>query len=121
MPLSQQSTTMQTAQDFCVAAPEFGPLPESWSPEVYAVAEALRRGGRHMRLRELTIILPIDHIAIAAIDLACKAISEGGMGPSTADLERLLGRIAANPDERDRFLPALRSTVRRIAPSDRTY
>jgi len=89
-------------------------LREAWAKEVYAVAEALRRNGRHRRLRDVTIVLPIDHSAIEAIELACVAISEGELSDSASELERFFDQIAADQLAADRFLASVRGVARRV-------
>ena len=87
--------------------------------EVFAVAEALRRSGRQRRLRDVTIVLPIDHVAVEAIELACIALSEGELSESAADLDRYLDRVAGDPASAERFLQSVRAVVRRVGPTGR--
>lgn len=85
--------------------------------EVFAVAEALRRTGRHRRLRDVTIVLPIDHSAVEAIELACLTLTEGELSSAAGDLDRFLDRLMADPPAAERFLHAVRSVVRRVGPT----
>jgi hypothetical protein len=98
--------------------PQNGPVPESlrdaWCREVYGVAEALRRSGGQRRLRDVTIVLPIDHTAVEAIELACLALSEGELSSSAKELDRFLDRLSNDADEAERFLGSVRSVARRV-------
>jgi hypothetical protein len=98
--------------------PQLGSAPRSsradWSREVFAVAEALRRNGRHRRLRDVTIVLPIDHTAVEAIELACLALSEGELSEAANDLERFFDRLEQDSFEADRFLASVRGVARRV-------
>ena len=85
--------------------------------EVFAVAEALWRTGRQRRLRDVTIVLPIDHAAVEAIELACIALSEGELSEAGADLDRYLDRVAADRASAERLLQSVRGVVRRIGPA----
>lgn len=85
-----------------------------WSREVFSVAEALRRSGRHRRLRDVTIVLPIDHSAVEAIELACLALSEGELSEAANDLNRFFDRLAGDSYEADRFLSSVRNVARRV-------
>ena len=84
--------------------------------EVFAVAEALWRTGRQRRLRDVTIVLPIDHSAVEAIELACIVLSEGELSEAAGDLDRYLDRAAADRAAAERFLQSVRSVVRRVGP-----
>jgi hypothetical protein len=86
----------------------------TWSREVFSVAEALRRSGRHRRLRDVTIVLPIDHSAVEAIELACLALSEGELSEAASDLNRFFDRLAGDDYEADRFLSSVRNVARRV-------
>jgi len=99
------------------ATPALSPLREDCSREVFAVAEALRRTGRQRRLRDVTIVLPIDHSAVEAIELACQTLAEGELTSAAADLERFLDRLVADPPAAERFLHSVRSVVRRVGPT----
>jgi hypothetical protein len=88
-----------------------------WVKEVFAVADALRRTGGHRRLRDVTIVLPIDHTAVEAIELACLALSEGELSAAANDLERFLDRVAGDRLASDRFLISIRSVARRVGPA----
>lgn len=85
-----------------------------WIREVYAVATALRRNGRHRRLRDVTIVLPIDHVAIEAIELACVALSEGALFDSSGEMERFFDQVVTDPFAADRFLGSVRGVARRV-------
>src|SRR5687768_6208098 len=85
--------------------------------EVFAVAEALWRSGRQRRLRDVTIVLPIDHAAVEAIELACIALSEGELCEAATDLDRYLDRVAADRAAAERFLQSVRGVVRRVGPT----
>ena len=87
-----------------------------WTKEVFAVAEALRRNGRQRRLRDVTIVLPIDHTAIEAIELACVSLSEGELSEASGELERFFDRLAADQFSADRFLASVRGVARRVGP-----
>ena len=84
--------------------------------EVFAVAQALWRSGRQRRLRDVTIVLPADHAAVEAIELACLALSEGELSEAAADLDRYLDRVAADRASAERFVQSVRSVVRRVGP-----
>ena len=91
-------------------------LRSAWTQEVFSVAEALRRHGRHRRLRDVTIVLPIDHTAIEAIELACLALSEGELSEAASELERFFDHLAADQFAADRFLASVRGVARRVGP-----
>jgi hypothetical protein len=84
--------------------------------EVLAVAEVLWRSGRQRRLRDVTIVMPIDHTAVEAIELACIALSEGELSEASNDLDRYLDRVAADWAGAERFLQSVRNVVRRVGP-----
>jgi hypothetical protein len=97
-------------------------LPDSnlradFAREVFSVAESLRRTGRHRRLRDVTIVLPIDHAAVEAIELACIALAEGELSEAAADVDRCLDQVTADPTAADRFLASVRNVVRRVGPT----
>jgi hypothetical protein len=83
---------------------------------VFAVADVLRRTGRQRLLHDVTIVLPIDYAAVAAVELACAALSEGEFSEAAADLEQVLDRVTADPVAAERFINAVRSVVRRVGP-----
>lgn len=85
--------------------------------EVFAVAEALRRTGRHHRLRDVTIVLPIDHSAVQAIELACLTLAEGELSDAAPEFDRCLDRLLADPPAAERFLQSVRNVVRRVGPT----
>jgi hypothetical protein len=85
--------------------------------ELFAVAEAVWRSGRQRRLRDVTIVLPIDHAAVEAIELACIALSQGELSAAAADLDRYLDRVAADRVAAERLLQSVRNVVRRVGPS----
>ena len=85
----------------------------TWLREVYAIADALRRTGRQRKLRDVTIALPLDQLAVEVIDLACLAISEGEFSESANDLEHFLEEIASDSFSKERFLSSLRGVARR--------
>jgi hypothetical protein len=84
--------------------------------EVFAVAEALWRSGRQRRLRDVTIVLPIDHAAVEAIELACLVLTEGDLSPAAGDFEQYIDRVAADPAAAERLLQSVRAVVRRVGP-----
>ena len=84
---------------------------------MYAVAEALRRTGGHRRLRDVTIVLPIDHQAVEAIELACQALIQGELSQASGELDRFLDRVAEDRLTADRFLTSIRSVARRVGPA----
>ncbi len=84
--------------------------------ELFAVAEALRRTGRHRRLRDITIVRPTDFAAVAAIELACLVLSEGELSEAAAHLDRLLDQVISDPVMAERFLQSVRGVVRRVGP-----
>jgi hypothetical protein len=98
------------------ATPPLSRLREDCSREVFAVAEALRRTNRQRRLRDVTIVLPIDHEAVEAIELACIAQSEGELSTAAGELERFLDRLTADPAAAERFVHSVRAVVRRVGP-----
>jgi len=81
---------------------------------VFAVAEALRRTNRQRRLRDVTIVLPIDHEAVEAIELACVTLAEGELSSASAELDRFLDRLAADAAAAGRFVQSVRAVVRRV-------
>jgi hypothetical protein len=89
---------------------------QEWSREVFAAAEAIRRSGRHHGLREVTIVLPIDYEAVAAMELACQALGQGELSPATRDLDRLFDRVEKSPGLASQFLTSLHSVIRRLGP-----
>jgi hypothetical protein len=106
MPISTAGVATQLRED-CVR-------------EVFAVAEALRRTGRHRRLRDVTIVLPIDHSAVEAIELACLTLIEGELSAAAADLDRFLDRLIGDPPAAQRLLQSVRNVVRRVGPAGPT-
>ncbi|HJZ89914.1 MAG TPA: hypothetical protein VKE40_03510 [Gemmataceae bacterium] len=111
--LSTRSTAV------AVAPPDSCALRAGWTKELYVVAEAIRLSGRLSGLRDVTIVHPIDHTALAAIDLACRAIAAGELSGAARELDRFLNDLAADPAVAAQFLPAVRSVARRAASSDR--
>jgi hypothetical protein len=111
-----RTNTMKTQVMPAVASLQT-PLREDCAREVFAVAEALRRTGRHRRLRDVTIVLPIDHTAVEAIELACQTLTEGELTTASADLERFLDRLVEDPPAAERFLQSVRNVVRRVGPT----
>jgi hypothetical protein len=89
---------------------------KDWTHEVFAAAEAIRRSGRHRVLREVTIVLPIDYDAVAAMELACQVLAEGELSPAVHDLERLFDRVEKSPGLASQFLSSVRSVIRRLGP-----
>ena len=85
-----------------------------WSREVYAVADRLRQTGRQRQLRDITIVLPVDHHAIEAIELACQALMEGELSTASCDLDSLFDHLASDEAEAALFLNSVRNVVRRI-------
>jgi hypothetical protein len=94
-------------------------LREDCAREVFAVAEVLRRTNRQRRLRDVTIVLPIDHEAVEAIELACVALAEGELSAAAADFDRFLDRLTSDPAAAERLLRSVRGVVRRVGPSGR--
>ena len=84
--------------------------------EVFAVAEALWRAGRQRFLKDVTIVLPIDYTAVAAVELACLVLSEGELSEAAADLDLFLDQVTADPASAERFIRSVRSVVRRVLP-----
>jgi len=99
------------------AAPDVARLRANCAREVFAVADALRRTGRQRRLRDVTIVLPIDHASVEAVELACLALAEGELSEAAADLDRFLDRVTADAAAAERFLQSVRSVVRRVGPT----
>jgi hypothetical protein len=91
-------------------------LRDDCAREVFAVADVLRRTGRHRRLRDVTIVLPIDHSAVEAIELACLTLADGELSEAAADLDRFLDQLTADPPAAERFLQSVRNVVRRVGP-----
>ena len=100
-----------------LATPPDADLREACAREVFAVAEALRRNNRQRRLRDVTIVLPIDHAAVEAIELACLALAEGELSEAAGDLDRHLDRVACDPADAGRFVQSVRGVVRRVGPT----
>jgi hypothetical protein len=96
-------------------------LRENWRRELFVVAEALCRNGRHRRLRDVTIVLPIDHIAVEAIELACLVLSAGDVSPASAELELFFDRLLDDPSAAELFLDSVRSVARRVGPDSDDY
>jgi hypothetical protein len=82
--------------------------------ELFAVAEALRRTGRHRRLRDITIVRPADFAAVAAVELACRVLSEGELSEAAADLDQVLDQLTGDPAIAERFLESVRGVIRRV-------
>jgi hypothetical protein len=82
--------------------------------ELFTIAEALRRTGRHRRLGDITIVLPADLAAVEAVELACLALAEGEFSEAAADLDRKLDSLAGDPATVERFLRSVRGVVRRV-------
>jgi hypothetical protein len=99
------------------SAPPESHLRDDCAREVFAVAEVLRRTGRQRRLRDVTIVLPIDFTAVEAVELACLALAEGELSESAAALDRFLDGATANRAAAERFLQSVRSVVRRVGSS----
>jgi len=89
-------------------------LRASCAHELFVIAEALRRTGRHRRLGDITIVLPTDLAAVEAVELACLALAEGELSEAAADLDRLLDRLTGDPAMVERFLRSVRGVVRRV-------
>ncbi|MBO0699824.1 MAG: hypothetical protein J2P46_15610 [Zavarzinella sp.] len=89
---------------------------ERWAREVLAAADALRQTGHHKRLREVTIVLPIDLAAVEAIELACLALAQGELSPAAEEFEQYLVRLAADPSVAARFMSAVRNVIARVMP-----
>jgi hypothetical protein len=99
------------------SAPPDPPGPrEHWAREVLAAAETLRQTGQHKRLREVTIVLPIDLAAVEAIELACLALAQGELSDAAHDFDEYIGQVATDPAAADRFLDAIRKVVTRVLP-----
>src|SRR4051812_21828397 len=60
-------------------------LADQWAREVLAAAEALRQSGHHKRLRDVTIVLPIDLAAVEAVELACLALAQGELSDAAEE------------------------------------
>src|SRR5262245_56200045 len=101
-----------------LTTPNSTPSREDWLREVFAVAEALRRKGRHRRLRDVTIVLPIDYSAVEAIELACQVLIQGELSPSAKELEQFFDKLMEDTLAADRFLDSVRSVARRVGESD---
>jgi hypothetical protein len=106
-------------QAVAVAPPDPSALRAGWTRELYVVAEAIRLTGRQNRLRDVTIVHPIDHTALAGIALACQAVAAGELSDAARELDRFLDDVAADLGAAVQFLPAVRSVARRAASSDR--
>jgi|SRR5690242_13263946 hypothetical protein len=91
-------------------------LAEQWAREVLAAADALRQTGHHKRLRDVTIVLPIDLAAVEAIELACLALAQGELSDAADEFDQYLRQLAVDPAVIDRFLPALRNVIARVIP-----
>lgn len=91
---------------------------QDWVREVFAVAEALRTRGRHRRLRDVTIVLPIDFTAVEGIELACRVLIEGDVSPAAQELEQFFDRLVEDPIAADRFLDSVRSVARRVGEAN---
>jgi len=85
-----------------------------WAREVFAIAETLHRTGRQDLVREVTIVLPVDHKAVEAIELACRALASGGFSDAARDLDSFFDRLEREPGMADQFLPSLQSVIRRL-------
>jgi hypothetical protein len=94
-------------------------MPEMWTRELFSVADALRRTGRHRRLRDVTIVLPIDHVAVEAIELACQALSGGELSPAANELDQFFVRLSQDQFAVNQFLPAVRGVACRVGQGDR--
>ena len=51
----------------------------------------------------MTIVLPIDHAAVEAVELACLALTGGELSEAATDLDRFLDRLTADPAGAERF------------------
>jgi hypothetical protein len=91
---------------------------DDWVREVFAVAEALRQRGRHRRLRDVTIVLPIDYAAVEGIELACRVLIEGDVSPAARELDEFFDRLVEDPLAADRFLDSVRSVARRVGEAN---
>ena len=89
---------------------------DEFAAEVYAAAGRLRAAGLDDRVREVTIVRPIEHWAVAAIELACQALTDGKSSPAAAELDGLLARLAAGADGADGFPAAVRNVAGRVGP-----
>lgn len=89
---------------------------EQWAREVLAAADALRQSGHHKRLRDVTIVLPIDLAAVEAVELACLALAQGELSDAADEFAAYLRRLAADPAVRDRFPKAVRTVIARVMP-----
>jgi hypothetical protein len=86
---------------------------EAWRRELFAVAESLRRTGRQRRLRDVTIVLPLDHAAVNAIELACLVLAQGELSASASELDRFFQDLEGDAYAAQRFLDSVRSVARR--------
>lgn len=91
-------------------------LRDDCAREIFAVAQSLRRTGRHRRLRDVTIVVPADHAAVEAIELACEALAGGALSEAATEFERFLDGRTAEPGTAERFLRSVRGVVRRVGP-----
>jgi hypothetical protein len=96
--------------------PEPAGLRDHWMREVLAAADTLRHTGHHKRLRDVTIVLPIDLLAVEAIELACMALAEGELSDVAGELRRFLDRLSADPAAAERFLASVHNVVARVRP-----
>jgi hypothetical protein len=62
-------------------------------------------------------VLPIDHAAVEAVELACLALAEGELSEAAADLDRFLDRVTGDPAAAERFLQSVRTVVCRVGPT----
>jgi hypothetical protein len=92
-------------------------LGEQWAREVLAAAETLRQAGQQKRLREVTIVLPIDLAAVEAVELACLALAQGELSDAAHDFDSYIRQVAADPAAAGRFLAAIRNVVARVLPA----
>ena len=82
----------------------------------WLLAEQIRAAGRQRKLKDMTINRPADLAAISVIELACQALSQGEFSAESAELDRLLDRLTADPVIAGRLGPAMSSLAGRLLP-----
>ncbi len=83
----------------------------------YRIAARIRASGRQRKLKDMTINLPIDCVAISVIDLACQAISQGEFSTEMSEFDGLLDQVAADPAMAPRMGPAMKKLAERLLPA----
>ena len=91
-------------------------LKNGWLTLAYRIAEQIQATGGQRKLRDMTINKPVDHAAIAVIDMACQALIKGDFSRESADLDRELTRMSAETPLALKLGPAMLNMADKLLP-----